>query len=140
MLAVLYSLAEDHMPETDFADGLKKRKEVSITVIGRSSGKQITIPVWFISERNTLWLLPVYGSKTQWYKNLAKNRAITVAAGSAKHELRARLLKNGDSVREVVRQFREKYTPEEVKRWYKGLDVAVEIRLPTRAALQSADG
>jgi hypothetical protein len=37
------------------------------------------------------------------------------------------LLKDRDAVREVVRQFREKYTPEEVERWYQGLDVAVQV-------------
>ena len=115
------------MPEVALADALQKRKQISITVTGRRTGKQITIPVWFVSERDAIWLLPVYGSNTQWYKNLQKNRAITVQAGSEKHEGRARLLKDRDSVCEVVRQFREKYTPEEIKRWYQGLDVAGHV-------------
>jgi hypothetical protein len=34
----------------------------------------------------------------------------------------------------VIRQFREKYTPEEVKRWYSGLDVTVQIPLPGTAS------
>jgi hypothetical protein len=62
------------MPEVALADALKKRKQISITVTGRRTGNQITIPVWFVSERNAIWLLPVYGLNTQWYKNLQKNR------------------------------------------------------------------
>src|SRR2546427_6368456 len=51
------------------------------TVIGRRTGRSIKIPVWFVFEENTLCLLPVYGSRTQWYRNLQKNRAITIQAG-----------------------------------------------------------
>jgi deazaflavin-dependent oxidoreductase (nitroreductase family) len=115
------------MPE--IADALKKRRQISITVIGRRTGRQITIPVWFVLDQNALWLLPVYGSNTQWYQNLDKNRAITIQAGNEKRELRARLLKNADAVHKVVGQFRDKYTTAEIKRWYKGLDVAVRIPL-----------
>lgn len=75
-------------------------------------------------------VLPVYGSKTQWYRNLEKDRAIAVQAGSERQDLRAKLVKSGEVVNGVIRQFREKYTPEEVKRWYSGLDVAVQIPLP----------
>jgi hypothetical protein len=33
-------------------------------------------------------------------------------------------------VRKVIRRFRDKYTAEQVKRWYTGLDVAVQVPLP----------
>src|SRR6266516_4781982 len=64
-----------------------------------------------------------------WYRNLEKNRAITIHAGSAKRDLRARLRKNKPSVRQVIRQFRDKYTAEQIKRWQAGLDAAVQIPL-----------
>jgi deazaflavin-dependent oxidoreductase (nitroreductase family) len=120
------------MAENAFTQALKKRRQISITVIGRHSGRRITIPVWFVCERNALWLLPVYGSKTQWYRNLQQNRAISIRVGSLQRDLRARLLKNAEAVREVVRRFREKYTAEQIKRWYTGLDVAVQILFPRR--------
>src|SRR5262249_20945223 len=113
-------------------DGLKKRKQISITVIGRRTGRAITRPVWFASDDKALWLLPVNGSRTQWYRNLQKNRAITIQAGAEKRELKARLLKSDKTVREVIRRFREKYTAEQIKRWYTVLDVAVQIPLPVR--------
>ena len=118
------------MPDDALTQALKKRRQISITVIGRRTGRSITRPVWFVFEENTLWLLPVYGSRTQWYRNLQKNRAITIQAGSARRDLRARLLKNAPAVRKVIRRFREKYTAAQVKRWYTGLDVAVQISLP----------
>ena len=118
------------MPDDALTQALKKRRQISITVIGRRTGRSIKRPVWFVFEQNTLWLLPVYGSRTQWYRNLEKNRAITIQAGSEQRDLRARLLKNAPVVRKVIRQFRDRYTAEQIKRWYTGLDVAVQVPLP----------
>jgi deazaflavin-dependent oxidoreductase (nitroreductase family) len=122
------------MATDDFVKALKRPRQISITVTGRRTGRAITMPVWFVSEDRDLWLLPVHGSKTQWYRNLIKDRAIAVQAGSERQDLRAKLVKSAEVVRSVIRQFREKYTSEEVKCWYSGLDVAVQIPLP------SADG
>ena len=115
------------MAEDDFGKALNKRHQISITVTGRNTGRAITIPVWFVSSEGRLWLLPVNGSDTQWYRNLMKNRAITIHAGSKTKDSRARLLKDPSSVSVVVEQFRKKYRSAEIKRWYKGLDVAVEV-------------
>src|SRR6266568_5107335 len=111
-LEALCCQVRNPMAEDALTQALKKRRQISITVIGRRTGRSITVPVWFVCDANTLWLLPVYGSRTQWYRNLEKNRAITIHAGSAKRDLRARLRKNKPSVRQVIRQFRDKYTAE----------------------------
>ncbi len=111
------------------AAALNKRRQISITVTGRRTGRAITIPVWFVHDENALWLLPVYGSRTQWYRNLQANRAITIQAGKERRDLRARLLQDPPAVREVIERFREKYTPEQIKRWYTGLDAAVCVSL-----------
>ncbi len=113
---------------------LKNRRQISITVIGRRSGRAITVPVWFVFEENALWLLPVYGSETQWYRNLRADPAITIRAGSERRTLRARAVKEPRAVRKVIRWFRQKYTPEEIARWYRGLDAAVKVAVGRAAA------
>ena len=54
------------------SDSLKERlsryNEINLTVTGRKSGRAITNPVWFVFEDDKLYLLPVKGSDTQWYK------------------------------------------------------------------------
>ena len=115
---------------------LKNRRQISISVIGRRTGRTITLIVWFVSADDALWLLPVYGSRTQWYRNLLVNPTITIKLGSERRTLRARTLKAAGTVRSVIRRFREKYTPEIIARLYPGpLDVAVKARLqrPTKA-------
>ena len=131
---MLRFLPEDPMAADDFVKALKRRRQVSITVTGRRTGRSIKIPVWFVSDDRAIWLLPVYGSKTQWYRNLIKDRGIAVQAGSEQQDLRAKLVKSAGVVSSVIRQFREKYTPEEIKRWYTGLDVAVQIPLASAAS------
>ena len=54
-------------------DRLARYREVTITVTGRKSERSISIPVWFASDDKKLYLLPVQGSETQWYKNVLHN-------------------------------------------------------------------
>ena len=46
---VVRSLPDNHMAEDDFANALRKRRQISITVTGRCTGRAITIPVWFVA-------------------------------------------------------------------------------------------
>jgi hypothetical protein len=40
------------------------------------------MPVWFVLEGEKLFLLPVHGSDTQWYKNVLKKPTIRIDAGA----------------------------------------------------------
>ncbi len=53
-------------------DVLDKSDEIDLIVTGRISGEEIPRPVWFVNERDILYLLPVQGSNTNWYKNVQK--------------------------------------------------------------------
>ena len=118
------------MPEDKFTDALKKAKEIKITVIGRNTGKTITLPVWFVHENDTLWLLPVSGSKTQWYQNLLKNPTITIKVGKEDRTLNAQVLKTATSVGNVIQSFQQKYKPEMIAKYYPGpLDAAIKLKL-----------
>ena len=99
-------------------------------MIGRKSGKTISIPVWFVLEGEKLYLLPVQGSDTQWYRNLLTNPSIRIEARSVEAELRARPINKSDSVKSVIEKFREKYGAGDVKKYYSKFDVAVEVALP----------
>jgi hypothetical protein len=54
---------------------------------------------------------------------------MAIQAGEVRRDFRAKPVKDARAVNTVIRQFREKYTPEDIKRWYTRLDVAVEIPL-----------
>jgi len=105
-------------------DRLSRSREINITVTGRKSGRTISIPVWFVSEDNKLYLLPVSGSDTQWYKNVLKNPSIQIEAGGAKAERKAAPVKDPKQVASVVEKFRAKYGASDVKKYYSKFDVA----------------
>jgi len=108
---------------------LGRYREVKISVIGRKSGRKISIPVWFVMEGEKLHLLPVAGSETQWYKNVLENPAIGIEARGAAGEFRAVPVTGAKAVKAVVEKFREKYGAGDVKKYYSVLDVAVLVRL-----------
>jgi len=104
---------------------LSRASEIELTVTGRKSGRLVTIPVWFVLEEEKLYLVPVSGSDTQWYKNVLKNPSIQVEAGGQKAELKAAAITDAKNVSPVVDKFREKYGAGDIKKYYSKLDVAV---------------
>jgi deazaflavin-dependent oxidoreductase (nitroreductase family) len=111
-------------------DRLARYRQITLTVTGRQSGRKISRPVWFVLEgSDTLWLLPVQGSDTQWYKNVLHNRKIRISARGEEGEFQATPLTDAKSVKAVVEAFRAKYGIEDVKKYYAKFDVAVRIDL-----------
>lgn len=111
-------------------DRLARFRQIKLRVIGRKSGKAITNPVWFVVEGDTLYLLPVRGSDTQWYKNFLKNQSIWIDARDAEAELTAKPIIKPDAVKSVIEKFRDKYSAGDVNKYYSKLDVAVEADMP----------
>ena len=114
-------------------DILKERlgryRQIKISVIGRKSGRRISVPVWCVLDGEKLYLLPVRGSEIQWYKNVRENPSIQIDARGAEAEFRAVPVTGARAVKSVVEKFREKYGARDVKRYYSKFDAAVLVRL-----------
>jgi deazaflavin-dependent oxidoreductase (nitroreductase family) len=110
-------------------DRLFRYREIKITVTGRKSGRPISIPVWFVLEDDTLYLLPVQGSNTQWYKNALKNPAIRIDARGEEAELKTVPITDAATVSSVVEKFRGKYGAGDVKKYYSKFDVVIEAQM-----------
>jgi hypothetical protein len=100
-------------------DLLSRSREINISVIGRTSGRTISAPVWFVLEQEQLYLLPVQGSDTQWYKNVLKNPSIWIKVGSSEGEFKAIPLTDAPRVSPVVEKFRHKYGDPDVSKYYR---------------------
>jgi deazaflavin-dependent oxidoreductase (nitroreductase family) len=111
--------------ESELKSRLARYRQIKLSVIGRKTGQTISIPVWFLFESDKLYLLPVQGSDTQWYKNVLKNPAIRIDARGAEAEFRAVPITDAKTVKSVIEKFREKYGAGDVKKYYSKFDVAV---------------
>ncbi len=108
-----------------FKDRLSESSEITIRVTGRKSGRTISNQVWFVAEDDKLYLLPVNGSDTQWYKNVLKNPSIRIDARGADAQLKVAPVTDAKQVSAVVERFRAKYGAGDVKKYYSKFDVAV---------------
>jgi deazaflavin-dependent oxidoreductase (nitroreductase family) len=112
-------------PKDDLKDRLARYREIEISVIGRKSGKTISVLVWFVLEGEKLYLLPVHGSDTQWYQNVLRNPSIRIDARGVGAEYRVTPVTDAKAVKSVIEKFREKYGAGDVKKYYSKFDVAV---------------
>jgi len=87
---------------------LSRSSEVNISVTGRKSGCTISNPVWFVAEDDKVYLLPVKGLDTQWYKNVLKKPSIRIKAGDAEAEFKVVPVSDAKQVSSVVEKFRAK--------------------------------
>ena len=99
-------------------DRLTRYRQIKISVIGRKSGKTISIPVWFVLEGEKLYLLPVQGSDTQWYKNALRNPQIRIDSRGAEAGFQAVPVTDAKAVKSIVEKFQEKYGAKDVKKYY----------------------
>lgn len=118
------------MPTSMFRQALSTVEELTITVTGRRSRRKISLPVWFVQKGQTLQLLPVKGSDSDWYKNVVHTPAIRLAAKRATITATAKPVTEATKVRKIVEQFRAKYGAGEVKKYFVKFDVGVDVRLP----------
>jgi len=77
------------MAGADFIRAVEESREVELTVTGRTSGREISNPVWFVHDGEMLYLVPVSGSDSNWYKNILKTADDPPAARAAQLEATA---------------------------------------------------
>lgn len=114
------------MSKGDIHQKLNKAFEITLSVKGRKSGKDVRRPVWFVHEDNVLFLLPVQGSDTNWYKNLLVHPLLKISLNGLEISEIGKLITDNKSVNDIVKKFRSKYG-EDVKRYYPKTDVAVQV-------------
>lgn len=115
------------MAFADFKNALDSTNEIELTTTGRNTGRDTSRPVWFVRRDETLYLLPVTGSDSQWYKNVLRTPAIRLTAGGAEYSARAVPVTDPAKVDEVVDSFRAKYGARDIESYYPKHDVAVEV-------------
>jgi hypothetical protein len=115
------------MSKADLHQRLNKVYEITLSVKGRKSGRDIPRPVWFVHEVNTLYLVPNYGSDTNWYKNFLANQTLKISVSDQEIPATGEPITDSSRVRNVMSKFSSKYG--DVRKYYPKPDVAVEVPL-----------
>lgn len=117
------------MSSAQLRHALQNEREIEITVKGRRTGRKISLPVWFAVDDDLIRLLPIYGSRNNWYRNLLKNREIGLSIVGLKVDLRANSVMNKEVIERTIQLFKKKYGEADVKSYYSRFDAAVELPL-----------
>jgi hypothetical protein len=109
---------------------LNRASEIRLSVKGRKSGRDIPRPVWFVHKGNTVYLLPNYGSDTNWYKNFLADPTLKISVSGwrgGEISVRGKPITDSNRVNDIFGKFDSKYGG--VKQYYPKVDVAVEVPL-----------
>ena len=117
------------MADQAFKDALQERSEVELTVTGRKSERESTRPIWFVQDGERLLLLPIHGTDTDWYRNIAKTPEIKLAADGPEIQVTAQTMEDPAAVADTVEKFGEKYGADRVAEYYPKQDGFVEVPL-----------
>jgi deazaflavin-dependent oxidoreductase (nitroreductase family) len=117
-----------------FMAALRNSDQIGITVTGRTTGLEITVPVWFVEGDGKLYLLPVNGAGSDWYKNVRATPRMQLTADGESIAVTATPVTEPDRVRTIVEKFRGTYGADQIASYYPKTDVAVEVSLPKESA------
>jgi hypothetical protein len=109
----------------EFLEALESTSEVELTV--KRSGKWTTRPVWFVVKGATVYVLPMYGTETKWYKYSTANPEIELSVRGKKVHGQARPVSDAQEFADVIDRFRSKYG--ELKKYYRKLDTAIAVSI-----------
>lgn len=104
-----------------------------LTTIGRKSGLERTIEIWFALEGDTVYLLSGGGDSSDWVRNVRMDDRVDVKLGRKTNPGHARLIDDPDEDAKARRMLAAKYqgwTPgKRLSSWARNsLAVAVDLR------------
>jgi deazaflavin-dependent oxidoreductase (nitroreductase family) len=114
---------------SEFRRALNSSNELKITFVGRKTGKKYSTPVWFATNEAKLYLLPVGGTKSNWYKNVLKNPKMELQVSGQSATAEAHSSQDKKLINETMDRFRSKYGAGEVKKYYPRQDVVLELSM-----------
>ncbi|MGA3109867.1 MAG: DUF2255 domain-containing protein [Candidatus Bathyarchaeia archaeon] len=124
------------MTDSEFLKALTSTEAIELTVKDQKTGRNSSRPVWFVLESGKLYLLPVTGSDSEWYKNILVNAEVQISARSPLRVLgmkgkgltaNTKPIHGSAEVADVVQKFKSKYGAAEFGKTYSKLDAAVQV-------------
>jgi deazaflavin-dependent oxidoreductase (nitroreductase family) len=93
---------------------------VELTTVGRRSGQPRTATIWFVVDGDRVYVQSGGGGKTDWYRNLTANPAVTLKFAALALRGRARPITDGAETARIHARFESKYLRARVLGWFGG--------------------
>ncbi len=87
---------------------LKKEQFAYLTTLGRKSGKPHTVELWFALADGKIYLSHE-GATTDWMRNIASNRRVSIRVGGANVEADAQIPTEAIAIKAGQKALYEKY-------------------------------
>ena len=78
------------MTSNDLKARLSRYRQIKLSVVGRKSGKTISIPVWFVLEGEKLYFLPVKGRTRSGTRTCSRTRRFELMRGARRQNSKLR--------------------------------------------------
>jgi deazaflavin-dependent oxidoreductase (nitroreductase family) len=111
----------------EFTEALRGTNEINVAVTGRVTGRQISNPVWFVQDGDKVYLLPVRGSDTSWFKNVRAISSVRLNVNGSSISATAEPITDHARLQDIIQKFRTKYGADQIESYYSKLDAAVEV-------------
>jgi deazaflavin-dependent oxidoreductase (nitroreductase family) len=85
------------------------QKEVSLTTIGRKTGKARRVTIWITTDGNRIFVRSGQGFKRDWPQNLMTRGEATLQLGGQSLKVKPRHVTDPDQARGVSQLVRQKY-------------------------------
>jgi deazaflavin-dependent oxidoreductase (nitroreductase family) len=120
------------MTGTEPAAGSVDEQFCYLTTMGRISGRQHTVELWFARYGGTVYLLSGGGNRADWVRNLSRQPRVTLRVGVARWAGHARLVTDPDEDRLARDLVAGKYQPTysgDLSTWREtALPVAIDVQ------------
>ena len=105
-----------------------------LTTIGRISGRQHTVEIWFARRGDTVYLLSGGGNRADWVRNVSRQPRVTLQIGTVRWAGHARIVTDPDEDRLARHLVAGKYQPTYTGDLSSWRDTALPVAIDLAAA------
>ena len=109
-----------HSLTADQLRGIDALSEVELSTTGRRSGQARTVTIWFVRDGERVYVQSGKEGKTDWYRNVIANPAVTLRFGALRLRGRALAVEDAGEAERVHGLFEQKYLSARVMGWFGG--------------------
>jgi hypothetical protein len=95
--------------ENKWLAGFERESKLTISTVGRKTGRKHTVSIWFAVNKNGRLLIATQDRRRDWVKNALKAGAVDVAIGSVMRRMLIIPLEDQAEIQEVNDLYAKKY-------------------------------